>query len=72
MAVLAKAGTPNIIVNRISSEIARIVKRPDVMEQLQAAGVDPVGSSPEQLANALKSEGVRLAAAAKRANLKPE
>ena len=72
VAVLAKAGTPNIIVNRISSEIARIVKRPDVMEQLQAAGVDPVGSSPEQLANALKSEGVRLAAAAKRANLKPE
>ena len=72
VAVLAKAGTPNVIVNRISSEIAKIVKRPDVMEQLQAAGVDPVGSSPEQLANALKSEGVRLAAAAKRANLKPE
>ena len=72
VAVLAKAGTPNVIVNRISNEIAKIVKRADVVEQLQAAGVDPVGSSPEQLAGALKSEGVRLAAAAKRANLKPE
>lgn len=72
VAVLAKAGTPNVIVDRISSEIAKIVKRADVVEQLQAAGVDPIGSSPEQLASALKSEGIRLAAAAKRANLKPE
>jgi tripartite-type tricarboxylate transporter receptor subunit TctC len=72
VAVLAKAGTPSTIVNRISSEIAKIVKRPDVVEQLQAAGVDPVGGSPEQLASALKSEGVRLTAAVKRANLKPE
>lgn len=72
VAVLAKAGTPKEVTERISSEIARIVKRPDVLEQLQAAGVEPVGGSPEQLATALKNEGVRLAAAAKRANLKPE
>lgn len=72
VAVLAKAGTPKEIVSRINSEIAQIVKRPDVTEQMQAAGVDAVGGSPEQLASALKSEGVRLSAAAKRANLKPE
>lgn len=72
VAVLARAGTPKEITERIAAEIAKIVKRPDVVEQLQAAGVDPVGGSPEQLASALKSEGERLAAAAKRANLKPE
>lgn len=72
VAVLAKTGTPNDVVARISSEIAKIVKRPDVIEQLQKAGVDPVGSTPEQLATALRKESVRVAAAAKRANLQAE
>lgn len=72
VAVLARAGTPKDVTDRIATEIAKIVKQPEVVEQLQAAGVDPVGGSAEQLASALKSEGERLTAAAKRANLKPE
>src|SRR5439155_26307586 len=56
VAVLAKAGTPNDVIARVSSEIAKIVKRPDVIEQLQKAGVDPVGSMPEQLATVLRKE----------------
>lgn len=72
VAVLAKTGTPNDVIARLSSEIAKIVKRPDVIEQLQKAGVDPVGSTPEQLATALRKEAVRVAAAAKRADLKAE
>lgn len=72
VAVLAKTGTPNDVIARISSEIAKIVKRPDVIEQLQKAGVDPIGSTPEQLATALRNEAVRVAAAAKRANLQAE
>ncbi|WP_119155291.1 Bug family tripartite tricarboxylate transporter substrate binding protein [Caldimonas tepidiphila] len=72
VAVLARAGTPPEAVERVSAEIAKLVKRPDVIEQLQTAGVDPVGGSPEQLASALKSEATRLTAAAKRANLKAE
>ena len=72
VAVLARAGTPKEVTDRIAGEIAKIVKRPDVVEQLQTAGVDAVGGSAEQLASALKSEGARLTAAAKRANLKPE
>lgn len=72
VAVLAKTGTPNDVIARVSSEIAKIVKRPDVIEQLQKAGVDPIGSTPEQLATALRNESVRVAAAAKRADLKAE
>ncbi|MCY1166523.1 hypothetical protein D9M73_64640 [compost metagenome] len=72
VAVLAKTGTPNDVIARLSSEIAKIVKRPDVIEQLQKAGVDPIGSTPEQLATALRNESVRVAAAAKRANLQAE
>ena len=72
VAVLAKTGTPNDVIARLSSEIAKIVKRPDVIEQLQKAGVDPIGSTPEQLATALRKESVRVSAAAKRADLKAE
>ncbi|MGF6528030.1 Bug family tripartite tricarboxylate transporter substrate binding protein [Variovorax sp. PvP013] len=72
VAVLAKTGTPAVAISRVSGEIARIVKRPDVIEQLRLAGVDPVGGSPEQLAQALKSETARVTDAAGRANLKAE
>lgn len=45
-AVLAPAGTPADIVQRLSGEIARIVARPDVRERLAALNYDPVGSTP--------------------------
>lgn len=69
VAVLARTGTPHDVVNRVSSEIARLVKRQDVIDQLAVAGVDPVGSTPEQLQEALKKESARIGAAAKAANL---
>jgi tripartite-type tricarboxylate transporter receptor subunit TctC len=70
--VLAKAGTPREIIDKVSGEIAKIVKRPEVAEQLQTAGVDPIGGTPEQLAKALRAEATRITAAAKHTNLKPE
>lgn len=70
--VVAKAGTPLEAVEKISSEIAKIVKRPDIAEQLQAAGVIPIGGSPDELAKALRAENARITAAAKHAKLKPQ
>ena len=70
--VLAKPGTPQEAINRINAEIAKIVKRPEVIEQLQKAGVDPVGSPLQQSAAALRAETQRIAAAARHAGLKPE
>ncbi|MDM0084602.1 tripartite tricarboxylate transporter substrate binding protein [Variovorax sp. J31P179] len=72
VAVLAKNGTPNEAIVRISREIEKIVKKPEVVEQLHQAGVDPVGGSPEQLAQALRSEKERVTDAAARAQLKAE
>jgi tripartite-type tricarboxylate transporter receptor subunit TctC len=72
VAVLAKTGTPPEAIQRVSAEIAKIVKRPDVIEQMYVAGVEPVGGSPDQLAQALKSESARVTAAAQRAQLKAE
>lgn len=70
--VLAKTGTPAAIVNKVSEAIAATVKRPDVIELLRIAGVDPIGGSPAELTTAMKAEATRVAAAAKRANLKAE
>lgn len=72
VAVLAKAGTPAEVVKRVSSEITKIVQRPDVIEQLQAAGVEPVGGSAEQLGAALRKEAERVGLAVRRADLKAE
>jgi tripartite-type tricarboxylate transporter receptor subunit TctC len=72
VAVLAKTGTPSEAISRLSSEIARIVKLPDVVQQLHTAGVDPVGGTPDDLAKALRAESGRIAAAARHADLKPE
>ena len=46
--VLAPAGTPPEIVNRLSAEIAKIAKSPEMREKLVAMGAEPVGSTPEE------------------------
>lgn len=72
VAVLARTGTPPGAIAKLSGEIAKIVRRPEIAEQLRTAGVDPVGASPDALGKALRAEATRIAAAAKYANLKPE
>ena len=70
--MLAPAGTPPDAVQRLSDEIARIVKRPEVVDHLRTAGIDPLGGNPAALSAALAEESKRVAEAAKRANLKAE
>ncbi len=72
VAVLAKAGTPQAIVDRLSTEFAKVVRYPDVVQKLESAGVDPIGGTAEQLAAALRSEAKRVQNAAKAADLKAE
>ncbi len=48
MGVLAPARTPHPIRSQISKEIARILDRPDIKERLQAMGVAPVSSTPDE------------------------
>ena len=72
VAVLGKKGTPEAVVSRINAEIDKIVKMPDVIEQLRTAGVDPVGGSVDQLVQALRAEKTQVTDAAKRAQLKAE
>lgn len=72
VAVLAPTGTPPEMVQRISSEIAKITKKPDVIERMKTAGIELVGAGPAELKQALDAERAHMAAAAKHANIQPE
>jgi tripartite-type tricarboxylate transporter receptor subunit TctC len=47
--VLAPAGTPAAVVNRLHGELVKIVNLRDVREKFTLFGVEPVGNTPEQL-----------------------
>jgi len=70
--LIARTGTPAEAINRISAEIAKIAKQPDVIESMRVAGITVLGGSPQDLAAALQREGEQMEATAKLANLKPE
>ena len=56
LAVFAPAGTPNAIVQRLNQEMVKALQRADARERLFNAGVEAVGSTPEQFAATLKAE----------------
>jgi tripartite-type tricarboxylate transporter receptor subunit TctC len=70
--VLAAAGTPQAAIDRISREIAEVVKMPDVIKQFQAAVVEPVGAGPAEYARVIARENEAMARAGKAAALKAE
>ena len=57
----APAGTPREIVARLHTEVARIVKLPDIAERLYSQGVEPVAGTPGELTEFVKSEIARWA-----------
>jgi tripartite-type tricarboxylate transporter receptor subunit TctC len=56
---LAPAGTPPPIVQRLSAEIARVVKSPDIVDKMSGDGGEAVGSTPEQFTTHLVAEIAR-------------
>jgi tripartite-type tricarboxylate transporter receptor subunit TctC len=69
-AVFAPAGTPPAIVNKLSAEIARTIRLPDVQRFMASEGADPVGSSPQEFATFFRQEIDRYAKVIKAANIR--
>ena len=68
-AILAPAGTPRDVVNKLNSEIVRVLKVPDYHKLLMFAGIDAIGSTPEELSAYIKSEITKYAKVVKDAKL---
>jgi len=68
----APARTPKEVVAALNKEIVRILALPDVRERLIAQGAEPVGDTPEQFAQYIKSEAAKWGKVIKTLNLKIE
>ena len=54
--ILAPAGTPTAIVQKINQAVNQALKQPDVAEKLRSEGGEVLGGSPEQFAQLLRTE----------------
>jgi tripartite-type tricarboxylate transporter receptor subunit TctC len=54
--LLAPAGAPGAIVNRIQSELAKALKQTEVRDRMASSGLDAVGSTPAQFSALIKVE----------------
>lgn len=54
--MMAPAGTPMAIVNRLQQEAAAALRKPDVIAWMKENGLDPIGSTPEEHAAFIRAE----------------
>lgn len=54
--LFAPAGTPRAIVAKLSREVARILKLPEIHDRLSGQGAEPVGSSPDEFSAVIRSD----------------
>ena len=55
-AMVAPAGTPKDIINKLNSQLVSVLNNPEIKSQLNSKGFDLTSSSPEQLGEYIKSE----------------
>jgi tripartite-type tricarboxylate transporter receptor subunit TctC len=70
--VFAPAGTAKGVIDRLASEIARILAMPEVREKLVSQGMEPLVHTPEEFAELMKADSARFGKVIKIANIKLE
>ena len=68
--IFAPIGTPAAIVAKLGAEMNKAVRQAATVRRLEALGIEPLGTTPEEAAAYWKAEGVKYARAAKLAGLK--
>jgi tripartite-type tricarboxylate transporter receptor subunit TctC len=68
--LLAPAGTPPQIINRMSAAIAQVAKTPEIIAMRKEAFSDSVGSTPAEFSKFLDDERAKWGAVIKKANVK--
>jgi tripartite-type tricarboxylate transporter receptor subunit TctC len=69
VALLAPAGTPKAVVDRLNAEALKALASPEVKERLTTLGAEPMPMSPAQFDAFLKAETARMAQVVKAAKI---
>ncbi|MCG3185573.1 MAG: hypothetical protein IOMNBAOH_00080 [Rhodocyclaceae bacterium] len=72
LGVFAPAGTPAEVVDKLNTEIGRILGLPDIRERLAQQGLEPLVMSPGQLGALVRTDIPKWARIIKEAGIKPE
>ena len=67
--LMAPAGTPAPIINKINTEIVKLINDPAVRKQLESNGIEPLAGTPAEMNTRIKRELTDFAQQAKRAKL---
>jgi len=71
-ALMAPAGTPKAVVDRLNAESARVLAKPEMKEKFAGLGLEPGSGKPQEIAATIQTETVRWADVIKKKNIKPE
>lgn len=70
--LVAPAGTPKAIVDRIQSETRKYVQSAEGRKEFATRSLEPVGDTPEQFAAAIQKDVERFTALVKQLNIQPQ
>jgi tripartite-type tricarboxylate transporter receptor subunit TctC len=71
-ALMAPAGTPAAIVDKLNAESARMLAKPAMKEKFSALGLEPGGGKPQELAATIQAETARWSEVIRKRDIKPE
>jgi len=72
VALMAPAGTPQSIIQRLHKETVAALQEPKVRERFNGLGIEPVGNTPDEFAAQIKADMARWKQVVERAGIKTE
>ena len=72
LGVVAPAGTPKAVIERINAEFNRVLKLPTVRDKLAAQGIEASGGTPEELARRMRTDFATYSRVVKAANIRAD
>jgi tripartite-type tricarboxylate transporter receptor subunit TctC len=69
---VAPSATPRAVIDRLQTDINKLIKSPDMSERLASIGGEAVGGTPEQFAALIRSESIRWGRLIDQLGIKPQ
>jgi len=70
--LLAPAGTPAAVINKVNAEMKRAVANPEFVKQVEGMGLEPASSTPKEMGDLIRTELTRWTKVIRDAGIKPE